>query len=75
MAKLVADLGEAALYQQAQVLAQWGEPAGALDKLEQARLRGDSGLIYTRNDPLLDSLRNEPRFVKLLASIGFDPLT
>lgn len=75
MAKLVADLGEAALYQQGQVLAQWGEPVAALDKLEQARLRGDSGLIYARNDPLLDSLRNEPRFVKLLASVGFDPIT
>jgi hypothetical protein len=36
---------------------------------------GDSGLIYARNDPLLDGLRNEPRFARLLASIGFDPVT
>ena len=75
MAKLVADLGERALYQQGQVLAQWGETAASLAKLERARVVGDSGLIYARNDPLLDALRNEPRFAKLLASIGFDPVT
>jgi hypothetical protein len=36
---------------------------------------GDSGLIYARNDPLFDALRNEPRFTQVLASIGFDPIT
>jgi TolB-like protein len=75
MKKLVTDLGERVLYQQGQILAQWGEKAAALEKLERARFLGDSGLIYARNDPLLDDLRNEPRFVKLLASIGFDPVT
>ena len=75
MTKLVADLGERVLYQQGQVLAQWGESAAALAKLEQAHVLGDSGLIYARNDPLLDALRNEPRFARLLASIGFDPVT
>ena len=61
MTKLVADLGERVLYQQGQVLAQWGESAAALAKLEQAHVLGDSGLIYARNDPLLDALRNEPQ--------------
>ena len=75
MAKLVADLGERALYQQGQVLAQWGERSAALAQLERARLLGDSGLIYLRNDPLLDVLRNEPGFARLLASVGFDPVT
>ena len=75
MTKLVADLGERVLYQQAQILAQWGERDAALAKLERARQLGDSGLIYARNDPLLDTLRNEPRFAQLLASIGFDPVT
>ena len=75
MMKLVTDLGERALYQQGQVLAQWGERAAALAKLERARVVGDSGLIYARNDPLLDVLRNEPRFDRLLANIGFDPVT
>jgi TolB-like protein/Tfp pilus assembly protein PilF len=75
MTKLVADLGERVLYQQGQILAQWGESDAALAKLERARFLGDSGLIYARNDPLLDALRNEPRFARLLASIGFDPVT
>ena len=75
MTRLVADLGERVLYQQGQILAQWGESADALAKLERAHLLGDSGLIYARNDPLLDTLRDEPRFAQLLASIGFDPVT
>jgi tetratricopeptide (TPR) repeat protein len=75
MTKLVADLGERVLYQQGQILAQWGESAAALARLERAHVMGDSGLIYARNDPLLDGLRNEPRFARLLASIGFDPVT
>jgi TolB-like protein len=73
MKKLVAELGDKALYQQAQVLAQWAEKDAALEKLERARVLGDSGLIYARNDPLLDGLRKEPRFSRLLGSIGFDP--
>ena len=75
MTKLVAELGDRALYQQGQVLAQWGEKAAALEKLERARLLGDSGLIYARNDPLLDPLRKETRFARMLESVGFDPLT
>ena len=75
MTRLVADLGERVLYQQGQILAQWGESAAALAKLERAHVMGDSGLIYARNDPLLDGLRKEPRFARLLASIGFDPVT
>ncbi len=71
-AKLVKDLGDRVLYQQAQVHAQWGEPDAAVARLQQARRIGDSGLIYLRNDPLLDPLRKDPRFRGLLASIGFD---
>jgi len=70
--KLVENLGDRVLYQQAQILAQWGERNDALSRLEQARRIGDSGLIYLRNDPLLDPLRDDLRFAKLLGSIGFD---
>jgi tetratricopeptide (TPR) repeat protein len=69
---LIEDLGDRVLYQQAQILAQWGDPDAAIACLEKAFSIGDSGLIYTRNDPLLDPLRHDPRFVRLLASIGFD---
>ena len=70
--KLVKELGDRVLYQQAQIHAQWGELDAAVAKLQQARRIGDSGLIYLRNDPLLDPLRKDPRFDGLLASIGFD---
>ena len=70
--KLVAELGDRVLYQQAQLHAQWGERDAAIERLEEARRIGDSGLIYLRNDPLLDPIREDPRFIRLLASIGFD---
>ena len=72
LAKLLAERGEQALYQQGQVYAQWAEPDTAIERLEQARVVGDSGLIYARNDPLLDPLRGDPRFARILQSIGFD---
>lgn len=70
--KLVTELGDRVLYQQAQIHSQWGELDAAIAKLQQARRIGDSGLIYLRNDPLLDPLRKDRRFDGLLASIGFD---
>jgi TolB-like protein/tetratricopeptide (TPR) repeat protein len=72
MARLVAEHGDNGLYQQAQVLAQWGDRAGALAALSKARSTGDAGLILLRNDPFLDPLRNEPEFVRLLSDLGFE---
>ena len=72
MAKLVADHGDRVLYQQSQILAQWGDRDAAIERLQRALAIGDSGLIYARNDPLLDPLRGDPRFSKLLNSLGFD---
>jgi len=62
LAQLVANMGDSALYQQAQVLAQWGRNDDALAKLQRAREIGDSGLIYVSTDPLLDPLRKDRRF-------------
>jgi tetratricopeptide (TPR) repeat protein len=70
--RLRTELGDKALYQQAQVLAQMGEPASGITALEQARAVGDGGLIYARNDPMLDPLRSDPRFARLLQGMGFD---
>ena len=71
MADLVADLGDNALYQQAEVLAQWGDANGALTALERARTIGDSGLVYLATDPLLDPVRRDPRFSALRAALHF----
>ena len=73
MDRLVAELGDTVLYQQAQILAQWGELDAAMARLLKAREMGDSGLIYARNDPFLDPLRKDPRMVALLDGLGFDP--
>lgn len=73
MERLVAELGDTVLYQQAQVLAQWGEVEAGIVRLLKAREMGDSGLIYARNDPFLDPLRGDARMATLLAGLGFDP--
>jgi hypothetical protein len=54
------------------VYAQWAERDSAVERLEQARVVGDTGLIYARNDPMLDPLRGDARFARILQSIGFD---
>jgi hypothetical protein len=72
MTRLVTEYGDNGLYQQAQVLAQRGDLAGALAALSKARSTGDSGLIVMRNDPLLDPLRQEPEFARLLTDVGFE---
>lgn len=70
MGRLVNELGDNALYQQAQVLAQWGKIDEAITTLERARKVGDSGLVYLATDPMLDPLRREARFVTFAQSLG-----
>jgi TolB-like protein/Flp pilus assembly protein TadD len=71
MSQLLADLGDSSLYQQAQVRAQWGELPAAMAVLTRARAAGDSGLIYSNTDPMLDPLRALPAFRELLTQLGF----
>ncbi len=70
-AELSASEGDAALYQQAQVLAQWGRNSEALDRLERARKVGDPGLTVLTVDPFVAPLVNEPRYRALVRSIWF----
>jgi tetratricopeptide (TPR) repeat protein len=63
--------GDNGLYQQAQVLAQWGKKTEALDALEKAASEGDSGLVYLFSDPFLQPLHDEPRFKSLLSRLHF----
>ncbi|EAQ27877.1 hypothetical protein NAP1_09792 [Erythrobacter sp. NAP1] len=68
--KLVSDYGDSGLYQQAQVLAQWGESERALAVLTRAFDKGDPGVLLTTNDPLLDPLRGEPGLDRLLLRLS-----
>jgi hypothetical protein len=71
LAQLAADFSDSALFQQAQVYAAWGDKDRALSTLERAYITGDSGLASLLTDPFFDPIRNEPRFLQLLKSIGF----
>jgi TolB-like protein len=70
LAQIIADYGDAALYQQAQVRAQRGETAAALALLERAFAGKDPGLLFARNDPLLDPLRGEKALADLLLRLA-----
>jgi TolB-like protein/tetratricopeptide (TPR) repeat protein len=70
-ADLVAKSGDNGLYQQGQILAQWGEVDRALHTLQRARAAGDPGLFLAGQDPLLDPLRKDGRFSRLLGQLGF----
>ncbi len=71
LAALVTEHGDNALYQQAQIYAQWGDIENAFAALVKAYITADSGLVYLLNDPLLDPLRNDPRYKKLLMDLKF----
>jgi hypothetical protein len=68
---LVSEVGDAALYQQAEVMAQWGQADRAMELLGKARAVGDSGLTAIATDPLLDPIARDPRFVRLVRELGF----
>ena len=68
--QLMAEHGDNAFYQKAQVLAQWGKGDDAFAALAEAKKLRDAGLVYLLNDPLLDPLRKDARFRSLLLEMG-----
>jgi TolB-like protein/cytochrome c-type biogenesis protein CcmH/NrfG len=71
VAKMKAALGDFSAYQYATIYAQWGNRAKALEWLDTAMRLRDPGLIYLKTDPLLDPLRNEPRFQAIERALKF----
>lgn len=71
MAELIKTYGDAGLYQQAQVLAQWNQVEEAIEVLKRAHELGDSGLTYLNMDPAIDPLRDHADLNKLLIALGF----
>jgi TolB-like protein len=71
LAAVVELVGDGAAYQYVQIHSQWNDHRAALVWLEKAVRLRDPGLIYARIDPLLDPLRNEPRFQAIERALKF----
>lgn len=71
LTKLKKWMGETDAYQYAEIYAQWGDNATALQWLETAWRLRDSGLGFLRADPLLDPLRKELRFQAVERALKF----
>jgi tetratricopeptide (TPR) repeat protein len=71
LAKIKSSAGDADAYQYAEIYAQWGNIAKALEWLQTALRLRDPGLGDLKNDPLLDPLRKEPRFQAIERELKF----
>ncbi|MEO6255347.1 MAG: TIR domain-containing protein [Sphingomicrobium sp.] len=71
LSQLVGEVGDAAMYQQAEVMAQWGKADEAMARLQRAREIGDSGLSLIATDPMLDPIAKDRRFVRFVKDLGF----
>jgi TolB-like protein len=71
--KIQAALGDTSAYQYATIYAQWHNTASALEWLATAMRVRDPGVAYVKTDPLLDPLRNEPRFQAIERALKFPP--
>jgi hypothetical protein len=69
-AALIDRFGDAAAYQQAQILAQMGEPDRAMETLLKAERLQDTGLSLTLIDPALRPLKGREDFNALLVRLG-----
>jgi Tfp pilus assembly protein PilF len=66
--------GQERAYNLAQTSAMLGNKQQALDDLQNSYLKRDTDLTRLRIDPLMSSLRDEPRFREILAQIGLPAL-
>jgi hypothetical protein len=71
LSKMTAENSDTAAYQYATINAQWGNRAKALEWLETALRLRDGGLEMLKTDPLLDPLRQEPRFQAIERELKF----
>ena len=69
--KIQDQFGESALYEQSQILAQWGAIDRGMETLLRAAATGDPGIMLIKTDPLVDPLRRRPEFSGLLRQAGF----
>jgi TolB-like protein len=73
LADIHGTLGDVAAYQYAQIAAQWGNHAQALDWLNTAVRVRDPALSDLKVDWQLDPIRNDPRFQAIERALKFPP--
>ena len=73
LGKLRASGGDDYALQYAEIYAQWGSVVKAMEALETAFRLRDPGLETIKVDPLLDPLRNDPRFQAIEKALKFPP--
>ena len=71
LAKLRASMGDARAFHYAEIYTQWGRPTQALESLDTAVRLRSPWLERLKTDPLLDPLRNEPRFQLIERTLMF----
>jgi TolB-like protein len=71
LAKIRAIAGDRLAEGYADIYAQWGDTARALDWLETAMRNRDPYLAYTKVNPFFDPLRNEPRYQAIERALKF----
>jgi serine/threonine-protein kinase len=71
LAKLRAVAGDSGAWNYSAIYAQWDDSVRALDWLDTAMRLRDPTLIQTKVDPLMDPLRNEPRFQAIERELKF----
>lgn len=74
LALLIETYGDNGVYQRAQVYAQRGDADQAIRDLHRSLEIGDPGFSQLLIDPLVDPIRNDPRFAELMEKTGFAAL-
>ena len=67
-------LGEAAAFQRAEIAAQWGDVELAFEQLERAFESRDAGLNTLLVSPMLEPLRDDPRYLQMVERMGMLPM-
>ena len=70
LSELIAKYHAGGAYQIAEVYAFRNQSDKAFEWLDRAYTQHDDGLIYTKVDPLLENLHNDPRFTALLKKLN-----
>jgi len=74
LALLISSYGDNGVYQRAQVYAQRGDADQAIQSLNRALEIRDPGFSQLLVDPLVDPVRDNPRFIELMEKTGFAAL-